>query len=67
MSPSAENPPDLAQHARPAGSAAELGNSNRGHSFEGKETDKRKLPSGVIGPELTDAERDALIAYLKKL
>ncbi|WP_271575668.1 di-heme-cytochrome C peroxidase [Bradyrhizobium sp. CCBAU 11361] len=44
-----------------------LGNSNRGHSFEGKETDLRKLPPGVIGPELTDAERRALVEYLKTL
>ncbi|WP_027527487.1 di-heme-cytochrome C peroxidase [Bradyrhizobium sp. Ec3.3] len=44
-----------------------LGNSNRGHSFEGKETDIAKLPSGVIGPELTDDERRSLIEYLKTL
>jgi len=44
-----------------------LGNSNRGHSFEGKETDITKLPPGVIGPELTDAERRALLEYLKTL
>ncbi|WP_433994183.1 hypothetical protein [Bradyrhizobium japonicum] len=44
-----------------------LGNSNRGHSFEGKETDLRKLPPGIIGPELTDAERRALVEYLKTL
>ncbi|MCC8939037.1 cytochrome C [Bradyrhizobium sp. Arg68] len=44
-----------------------LGNSNRGHSFEGTETDITKLPTGVIGPELTDAERRALLEYLKTL
>lgn len=44
-----------------------LGNSNRGHSFEGKQTDVSKLPPGVIGPELTDAERRALVEYLKTL
>ncbi|WOH80465.1 di-heme-cytochrome C peroxidase [Bradyrhizobium sp. BEA-2-5] len=44
-----------------------LGNSNRGHSFEGKETDITKLPPGVIGPELTDTERRALLEYLKTL
>ena len=40
-----------------------LGNSNRGHSFEGKETDVRKLPPGVIGPELTVDERRSLVEY----
>ncbi|TYL70145.1 cytochrome c, partial [Bradyrhizobium cytisi] len=44
-----------------------LGNSNRGHSFEGKEPNLTKLPPGVIGPELTDAERRALVEYLKTL
>ena len=44
-----------------------LGNSSRGHSFEGKETDVRKLPAGVIGPELTDDERRSLVEYLKIL
>ncbi|MBB4383500.1 cytochrome c [Bradyrhizobium sp. SBR1B] len=44
-----------------------LGNSNRGHSFEGKETDLTKLPPGVIGPELTEPERRALVEYLKTL
>ena len=44
-----------------------LGNSNRGHSFEGRETDVRKLPPGVIGPELTDDERRSLVEYLKIL
>jgi hypothetical protein len=44
-----------------------LGNSNRGHSFEGVETDLRKLPPGVIGPELTNDERRALVEYLKTL
>ena len=37
------------------------GNSNRGHEFS---NDKRP---GVIGPELTDDERKALIEYLKTL
>lgn len=44
-----------------------LGNGNRGHSFEGKETDLTKLPPGVVGAELTDAERRALVEYLKTL
>lgn len=44
-----------------------LGNSNRGHSFEGKETDLTKLPPGVIGPELSDDERRSLVEYLKTL
>lgn len=44
-----------------------LGNSNRGHSFEGTETDLRKLPAGVIGPALSDDQRRALIEYLKTL
>ena len=44
-----------------------LGNSNRGHSFEGKETDVSKLSPGVIGPELTDNERRSLVEYLKTL
>lgn len=44
-----------------------LGNSNLGHSFEGAETDKTKLPNGVIGRGLTEAERDALVQYLKTL
>lgn len=44
-----------------------LGNSNRGHSFEGKETDVTKLPPGVVGPELNDDERRSLVAYLKTL
>ena len=46
---------------------SQLANSNGGHSFEGTETDIRKLPNGVIGPELTDRERTALVAYLKTL
>jgi hypothetical protein len=45
----------------------ELGNSNLGHSFEGSETDKRYLRAGVVGPELTGPERDALVEYLKTL
>lgn len=44
-----------------------LGNSNRGHSFEGKETDVKKLPAGVIGPALRHDERRALVEYLKTL
>lgn len=44
-----------------------LGNSNRGHSFEGQETDVTKLPPGVVGPELNDDERRSLVAYLKTL
>ena len=44
-----------------------LGNSNRGHSFEGKETNVRKLPAGVIGPELSDDDRRSLVEYLKTL
>jgi mono/diheme cytochrome c family protein len=44
-----------------------LGNSNLGHSFEGKETDVKKLPNGVIGRGLTQDERDALVEYLKTL
>jgi hypothetical protein len=44
-----------------------LGNSNRGHSFEGKETDIAKLLPGVIGPELTNDERRSLVEYLKTL
>ena len=44
-----------------------LGNSNRGHSFEGKETNVRKLPAGVVGPELSDDDRRSLVEYLKTL
>ena len=44
-----------------------LGNSNRGHSFEGKETDVSKLPPGVIGPALGNDHRRALVEYLKTL
>jgi hypothetical protein len=44
-----------------------LGNRNRGHSFEGTETDVKKLPAGVIGPGLSDTERRALLEYLKTL
>ncbi len=46
---------------------SELGNSNAGHSFEGMQTDIRKLPPGVIGRALTDSERDDLVEYLKTL
>jgi hypothetical protein len=35
--------------------------------LEGEETDVRKLPSGIIGPELTDDERRSLVEYLKTL
>jgi hypothetical protein len=45
----------------------QLGNSNQGHSFQGTETDTKKLPPGVIGPELTPSERNALVEYLKTL
>lgn len=44
-----------------------LGNSNRGHSFQDKETDVTKLPPGVIGPELNEDERRSLVEYLKTL
>lgn len=44
-----------------------LGNSNRGHSFQGKETDVTKLAPGVIGPELNEDERRSLVEYLKTL
>ena len=37
------------------------GNSNRGHSFEGVERDKKSLPAGVIGPAFSDGQRKALI------
>ena len=43
------------------------GNSNRGHSFEGVERDKKSLPAGVIGPGFSDGQRKALIEYLKTL
>jgi hypothetical protein len=46
---------------------SQLGNSNRGHSFEGSETDLKKLPPGVIGPELSASDRKALVEYLKTL
>ncbi len=45
----------------------ELGNSNLGHSFQGNEPDKNKLPPGVLGRQLTSRERDALVEYLKTL
>jgi hypothetical protein len=44
-----------------------LGNSNLGHSFEGTEADKTKLPNGVIGRGLSGPEREALVEYLKTL
>ncbi|MBX9651128.1 MAG: cytochrome c [Xanthobacteraceae bacterium] len=44
--------------------ASKIGNGNRGHSFEG--TGKER-PDGVLGPELTESERLALIEYLKTL
>jgi mono/diheme cytochrome c family protein len=46
---------------------SKLGNSNRGHSFEGAVTDPKLLPRGVLGREFTDDERKALVAYLKQL
>lgn len=46
---------------------SELGNSNRGHSFEGSVTDHKLLPPGVLGRKFTEDEREALIAYLKLL
>ncbi len=42
-----------------------VGNSNRGHSFEKSYTQTRG--NGVIGPELTSAERFAIIEYLKSI
>jgi RoxA-like, cytochrome c-like len=45
----------------------QVGNSNLGHSFEGTEADKTKLPLGVIGRGLKPEERDALVEYLKTL
>jgi len=45
----------------------QLGNSNAGHSFEGTETNPKKLPNGIVGPELKKRERDALVEYLKTL
>jgi hypothetical protein len=45
----------------------QLGNSNLGHSFEGTETDVKKLPDGIIGPQLSDKDRDELVEYLKTL
>ena len=47
--------------------ATQLGNSNLGHSFEGTETEPRKLPPGIIGRALTPSERGALVEYLKTL
>jgi mono/diheme cytochrome c family protein len=47
--------------------ADHLGNSNLGHSFEGTVADPKQLPNGVIGPELTQRERNALVEYLKTL
>jgi hypothetical protein len=47
--------------------STQLGNSNLGHSFEGTESDVRKLPPGTIGRGLTPAEREALVEYLKTL
>jgi hypothetical protein len=42
-----------------------VGNSNMGHSFEKSYTQTRG--NGVIGPELTSAERYAIIEYLKSI
>lgn len=47
--------------------ATGLGNSNLGHSFEGTESDKTKLPAGIIGRGLSNDERNALVEYLKTL
>ena len=38
------------------------GNSNRGHEF-----DDRPRGNGVIGPRLSEAERWALVEYLKSI
>ncbi len=43
----------------------EVGNSNRGHSFQGPELKDKNYPRGVIGPELKGADRDNLLEYLK--
>ena len=49
------------------------GNSNSGHDFSaepGSEKDKAKIaewPKGVIGPRLDDAQKSALVEYLKTL
>ena len=42
------------------------GNSNRGHEFR-KDFRKDKEIKGVIGPELSEGDRKALIEYLKTL
>ena len=42
------------------------GNSNRGHEFR-KDFSKAKEIKGVIGPELSEGDRKALIEYLKTL
>jgi mono/diheme cytochrome c family protein len=42
------------------------GNSNRGHEFR-KDYNKDKEIKGVIGPELLEGDRKALIEYLKTL
>ena len=42
------------------------GNSNRGHEFR-KDYNKDKEIKGVIGPELPEGDRKALIEYLKTL
>ena len=44
-----------------------LGNSNAGHSFQGDFQGKRTSAAGVIGPELNDKQRGALVEYLKSL
>jgi hypothetical protein len=46
---------------------SQLGNSNLGHSFEGKVADPKRLPNGVIGPALSEQDRKALVEYLKTL
>lgn len=45
--------------------ARQRGNSNLGHSFEGMPT--RSPPPGVLGRQLPNRERSALIEYLKTL
>ena len=48
-----------------------IGNTNSGHEYRGsRDKDSgdywRKLGKGIIGPELTEGERWALVEYLKK-
>ena len=45
-----------------------IGNSNRGHIFEGRDLGRTAYPkNGIVGPELSDDDRRALIEYLKTL